>query len=61
MLKPNAKKELTRSELAALVAEYKNSGGVITHGETGVSQHLNKTRYVGRSALRGSRKRLGEA
>ena len=48
MLQPNAKKSIDQNELAAMVAEFKQRGGVIQKLETGVSGGVVKSRYVRR-------------
>jgi hypothetical protein len=48
MLQPNAKKSIDQNELAEMVAEFKQRGGVIQKLETGVSGGVVKSRYVRR-------------
>jgi len=48
MLKPNAKKLIDQNELAEMVAEFKQRGGVIQKLDTGVSSGLVKSRYIRR-------------
>lgn len=61
MLKPNAVKTALADETAELVAAFKQRGGVISKVEPNVSAHLRKTRYIGRSAMRGVSRRLGDS
>lgn len=54
MLQPNAKKSIDQNELAAMVAEFKQRGGVIQKLETGVSGGVVKSRYVRRGRPKAS-------
>ena len=60
MLKPNQNKLAIHADVASLIAEFKQRGGVIEKLPVGVAKNLKKRRYVGREALRGSRMRLGD-
>lgn len=59
MLQPNAKKSLDQAELAELVAEFKQRGGVIEKLETGVSGGVKKAVISG-VADRRRRRQLSE-
>ena len=48
MLQPNAKKSMDHAEIDALVAEFKQRGGVIEKLETVVSGDVKKSRYIRR-------------
>jgi hypothetical protein len=50
MLKPNDKKVAEQTELAALVAAYKQKGGKVDKVADGVSSHLRKRIYLRKRA-----------
>jgi len=60
MIKPTQNKIDAHTNVAFLIAEFKQRGGVIERLPIGVAGDLKKRRYIGREALRGSRNRLGE-
>jgi hypothetical protein len=60
MIKPTQNKIDAHTNIASLIAEFKQRGGVIERLPVGVAGDLKKMRYIGREALRGSRNRLGE-
>ena len=45
MLKPNAKKVQDHKEVADLVQEYRNNGGLIRYEKAGVASGLHKKKY----------------
>ena len=59
MLQPTSARLEAANETAALIAAFKANGGSITQEAPGVSQHLRKTKYVGRKAHIGVDPRLG--
>jgi hypothetical protein len=49
MLKPNAKKVASHQEVADLVKEFRNNGGLIHFCKTDSAQGLAKKKYLKRS------------